>query len=136
MVEAIREHPGLLYVVATLLPLASFLLLLLAGWLRGSLRPVRDTPLGESLYNLLGGDAPGKTAAYVATGAMALAFLLSFIGFCQFLPDQAAVHDSERAVVAQSQLEKEKSKDGEKEEESLKAIREQIEANEQKIHGI
>jgi NADH-quinone oxidoreductase subunit L len=76
------EHPGLLYVAATLLPLAAFVLLLLAGGLRAALRPARDGGgLGASLYQLLGGDRPTKVGAYVATAAIAGAFVLSLIGF-------------------------------------------------------
>jgi NADH-quinone oxidoreductase subunit L len=70
------QHPGLLYVAATLLPLASFSILLLAGAFRtlaGSLRPVR-------------------AGAHVATGAMALAFVLSVIGFVLFLQDASHGH--------------------------------------------
>ena len=54
------EHPGLLYVAATLLPLASFVLLLLAGALRLAARPYRDTPLGSALFQMLGGDRPNR----------------------------------------------------------------------------
>ena len=78
------QQPGLLYVAATLMPLASFVLLLLAGTVRAAARANRDTPLGGSIYKLLGGDAPGKLAAYVATGAMAGAFILTLVGFIRF----------------------------------------------------
>ena len=55
------ENPGLLYVAATLLPLASFVLLLVAGGLRLAARPYRDTPgFGASLYQTLGGDRPQR----------------------------------------------------------------------------
>ena len=59
------SHPGNLYVIATLLPLASFLVLLLAGAVRAFLRSQRAT---GGLYQLLGGDNPRRGAAYVATG--------------------------------------------------------------------
>jgi NADH-quinone oxidoreductase subunit L len=75
------EQPGLLFVVATLLPLASFVFLLLAGGLRNYLRPQREkSGLGAALYQMLGGDVPIKFAAYVATGAIGLAFVCSIIG--------------------------------------------------------
>jgi NADH-quinone oxidoreductase subunit L len=78
------SHPGNLYVIATLLPLASFFLLLLAGGVRAFLRSQRAT---GGLYQLLGGDHPRRGAAYVATGAMALAFVLSVVGFALFADD-------------------------------------------------
>ena len=85
-------HPGLWYVVATLLPLASFVLLLLAGALRAAVRPVRDTGLGGSLFQMLGGDTPIRAGAYVATGAIAGAFLCSLVGCVLFLQDHAHGH--------------------------------------------
>ena len=85
MFHELQEHPGLWFVAATLAPLASFVLLLLAGALRWALRPIRETPSGQPLYQLLGGDQPHRTAAYVATGAMALAFLFSLIGAANYL---------------------------------------------------
>ncbi|HLJ96669.1 MAG TPA: NADH-quinone oxidoreductase subunit L [Gemmataceae bacterium] len=78
------QNPGQLYVWATLLPLASFLLLLLAGATRAAARPLRQTAAGAAVYNLLGGDRPVRTGAYVATGAMSMAFVLSLIGFILF----------------------------------------------------
>ncbi len=39
MFDRFYEHPGLLFVVATLLPIVSFVLLLLAGAVRAFLRP-------------------------------------------------------------------------------------------------
>jgi NADH-quinone oxidoreductase subunit L len=80
MFHELQEHPGLWFVAATLAPLVSFVLLLLAGGLRWALRSVRETPSGQPVYQLLGGDQSHRTAAYIATGAMALAFLFSVIG--------------------------------------------------------
>jgi len=79
------ENPGLLYVAATLAPLASFLLLLLAGGLRLALRKNRER--GAALYQMLGGDRPHRAAAFIATGAIALSFILSLVGFVYFLQD-------------------------------------------------
>ncbi|HEV2946869.1 MAG TPA: hypothetical protein VGX70_05810, partial [Gemmataceae bacterium] len=83
MFQELGEHPGLWFVAATLMPAASFVLLLLAGGLHWMLRPARESPAGES-----SDDRPkverGQIAAYVATGAMAVAFLCSFIGAIQF----------------------------------------------------
>src|SRR5712692_4174786 len=91
MFAVFLDHPGLIYVVATLLPLVSFFLLLLVGGLRWALRPVRETSIGGPPYQWLGGDTPGRGGAYLATGAMALAFLLSLIGFIQY----SSAHDHE-----------------------------------------
>src|SRR5215469_216752 len=77
-------HPGLLYVAATLLPLASFFLLLTVGGIRFFARRYSDTPLGNTVFQALGGDTPRKFGAYIATGAMGLAFILSLIGFIAF----------------------------------------------------
>jgi NADH-quinone oxidoreductase subunit L len=78
------EHPGLIYVVITLLPLASFLVLFLAGGIRQYLRTYRQSSFGESLYLALGGDKPPRWPAYIATAAIGLSCLLSLWGFIQF----------------------------------------------------
>ena len=78
-------HPGWLFVTATLLPLLSFVLILLASGAWALLRRYRDDRPGvERLYNLFGGDKSGRTAAYVATAAIGLAFVLSLTGFILF----------------------------------------------------
>ncbi len=82
----------MLYVAATLLPVISFVLLLLAGGLRAALRPGREGGPGGSLYQMLGGDRPVRTGAYVATSAIGLAFVLSLIGFVWYSRDYAALH--------------------------------------------
>jgi NADH-quinone oxidoreductase subunit L len=95
------RHPGHLYVVATLLPLASFGVLLLIGGLRAYLRSWRHTPLGEGLYRALGGEAPGRAAAYLATAAIALAFVCSVIGYVRYAQEAAAVHDQSEGLARQ-----------------------------------
>jgi NADH-quinone oxidoreductase subunit L len=87
LVREVRDHPGLLYVVATMLPLASFVILLIAGALRFAVRPQRDTPLGGAIFEALGGDTPRRWPATLATGAIGAAFVLSVIGFVLFLQD-------------------------------------------------
>jgi NADH-quinone oxidoreductase subunit L len=78
-------HPGGLFVAATLLPLLSFVLILLASGAWALFRRYRDDhPFAEQLYNLCGGDKGGRTAAYVATAAIGAAFALSLTGFCLF----------------------------------------------------
>ncbi len=78
-------HPGWLFVTATLLPLLSFVLILLASGAWALLRRYRDDqPWVEQAYRLFGGDKGGRTAAYVATAAIGLAFVLSLVGFILF----------------------------------------------------
>jgi NADH-quinone oxidoreductase subunit L len=76
--------PELFYVVATLLPLASFFLLLMMGGIRFFARAYRNTPLGRTIFEVLGGDTPRKIGAFIATGAMGLAFILSLAGMIAF----------------------------------------------------
>lgn len=86
MFDVFYDHPGLLFVVATLLPIASFLILLLAGAARAFLRHHRQgSPALEAAFNLLGGEVTGRGPAYVALGAIALAFVFSFLGFVTYL---------------------------------------------------
>jgi len=88
MFESFDLHPGRLYVAATLLPLAAFALLLLAGGLRALCRPSRQSPgLASSLYWLCGGDRPLKSGAYFATICMAGAAALAIGGLVHFLKD-------------------------------------------------
>src|SRR4051812_7054667 len=85
-----HERPGLYFVAATLVPLASFLLIFLASGVWGALRPYRETGWGAPLYNLFGGDVPGRGPAYVALAAIALACAFSVTGFVLYLTDQAS----------------------------------------------
>jgi NADH-quinone oxidoreductase subunit L len=89
MLQAFSEHPGFYFVAATLLPLASFLLILLALAAWSVIRPYRDKPWAAPLYLLLGGDAGGRVPAYVATGAIGGAFVLSLTGAILFAIDHA-----------------------------------------------
>jgi NADH-quinone oxidoreductase subunit L len=87
MLDRFADDPGLLYVAATLLPLASFVVLLLTGGLKNIGRAHRDTGWGEALYWLFGGDQPGKGGAYLATAAIAGSCVLSVLGLFHFLHD-------------------------------------------------
>ncbi|MFO0842968.1 MAG: proton-conducting transporter membrane subunit [Gemmataceae bacterium] len=95
------ERPGLLFVLATLLPLVSFLLILLASGAWCIARRYRDQ-LGDGVYNLFGGDKPGKLPAYVALGAIFLAFVCCLAGFVQYYRDHSkhlhAVHHLEGEI--------------------------------------
>src|SRR5262245_8144219 len=92
----LNSHPGLLYVAATLLPLLSFLILLLAGAVRSASRPRPGQP-SSPLYELLGSGRPMKIGAYLATAAIAGSFLLSLAGFVKFTADQ---HQAEACAEA------------------------------------
>jgi NADH-quinone oxidoreductase subunit L len=95
MPEFLQTTPGFLFVIATLLPLASFLLVLLSFGMWCVCRPYRETEYGAVLYHLFGGDAPGRTPAYFALGAIVLAFVFSATGFTLFLVDY---HKHENAI--------------------------------------
>src|SRR5262249_61693999 len=101
MPEFLEHHPGLLFVIATLLPLASFVLLLLAGGLRNAVRRAPEGSFGATLYRALGGPTPGRGAAYVATGAIALACVCSVIGFVWFTTSHAEHEDKAEKLQAQ-----------------------------------
>src|SRR5262245_7436160 len=79
------DDPGLLYVAATLIPLLAFFAMLTVGGIKNLARTYKESAWGSSLFWLLGGDRPGKAGAYVATGAIGLACILSFIGLARFL---------------------------------------------------
>src|SRR5205807_586061 len=96
MLPNFQEHPGLYFVAATLLPLVSFVLILLAKFVWGVLRPYRDDPGVAPAYHLFGGDVGGPTAAYVALAAIAGSFVLSAVGFVLFTRDQGAFEDAIR----------------------------------------
>ena len=82
------DTPGRLYVVATVLPLAAFVLLLVGGGVRAACRPFRrQGGFCGNLYWVCGGDQPLKTGAYLATAFMALAAALAVLGLVEFLTD-------------------------------------------------
>jgi NADH-quinone oxidoreductase subunit L len=86
MVRWLLDMPGRLYVVATLVPLAVFAAILLAGCLRALVRPYRENAgLGRTLYYFLGGPQPLRAGAYLATGAIALSATLAVVGLLNYL---------------------------------------------------
>lgn len=93
------EQPGLLFVAATLLPLASFVLLLLAGGVRNFLRPYKSSEPGCTLFNLFGGEVTGRGPAYVGVAAIVGAFFLSFSGACLYLGEHAAYEDNQAQLI-------------------------------------
>jgi NADH-quinone oxidoreductase subunit L len=98
--DALQDQPGLLYVVATLLPLAAFVLLLLLGAVKCWLRQFRETEgLGGTVSRFLDSAPAARLAAYVATGAIGLAFFLSLAGFLTFLHEEHFVQEKEAELV-------------------------------------
>jgi NADH-quinone oxidoreductase subunit L len=85
MFSRFADEPGLIYVVATLIPLASFVVILLAGGLKNLGRTYRGTGWGSSLYWLMGGDQVGKGGAYLAVAAISLSAVLGIVGLIRFL---------------------------------------------------
>jgi NADH-quinone oxidoreductase subunit L len=94
MPEFLAHHPGYLFVIATLLPMASFLLILLSFAVRSGLRKSPEGSTGALIYHVFGGPKPGRVPAYVATGAMALAFVCSLTGFIIYVNGHAQ-HEAE-----------------------------------------
>src|SRR5262249_29168267 len=90
--ELIKHHPGILYIVATLLPLVSFLILLLKGAVRNSLRASSEAGIGGAIYRILGGDKPSVVDGYIATAAIAGSFILCLYGFVLHAGDHG--HDT------------------------------------------
>jgi NADH-quinone oxidoreductase subunit L len=132
-----RETPGYYFVAATLVPLASFVLILLWSALWAVARPYRDTDYGALIYNFFGGDKPGRGKAYVALTAIVIAFLLSATGFVYFTvqhtPFYLAKHrleDLEKEVqhLKHQQESLPKSEDEEKREELAKQFEEKEQA--------
>jgi NADH-quinone oxidoreductase subunit L len=89
LLELFGERPGFYFVAATLVPLVSFVLILMASAAWCATRPFRDTPAGAALFNLFGGEERGRLPAYIATGAIALAFVFSLTGFILFTRQQS-----------------------------------------------
>src|SRR5436309_1260320 len=100
MFSRFADEPGLLYVVATLLPLASFAALLVAGGLKNLGRTYKHTGWGQSLYWLLGGDEPGRGGAYLATGAIGLSCVIAVLGLVRFLSEHPAMGPHAEWLVA------------------------------------
>ncbi len=96
---ALVDQPGLLFVVATLLPLASFVALLVLGGVRWGLRPyARENPGVDSVFQFLGGAVPGRGPAYCALAAIVLAFLCCAAGFAIFLSEVGEMHDLKHKI--------------------------------------
>src|SRR5262249_46084072 len=138
------SKPGLLFVVATLLPLASFVLILLAFAIRTALRSSPEGSFGEQLYQATGGDVPARWPAWMATGAIGLAFVCSVVGFVQFLDDHRQIDalKEERAEKEQDYKKARKTpnneKPGDKETRQARAkkLAEKLDANEEEVEDL
>src|SRR5262249_4017080 len=129
--DFLRERPGLLFVAATLLPLVSFLVLLLEAAIWAALRPHRDTRIGGALYDFFGGDHRGRAPAYVATGAIALAFVLCLIGAMEFIHHEedfeAQIKEKETAIEAlKTEVGRAKAEEQHEAKEKLEAAEKQV----------
>src|SRR5436305_9669354 len=88
MVSWLLATPGRLYVVATLLPLAVFFVMLIAGAIRNCCRPYRETQgLARFFYFFLGGNRPLRSGAYFATLGIATSAVLGIYGLVTFLDE-------------------------------------------------
>src|SRR5262245_12631659 len=98
------EQPGQLYVVATLLPLASFLVILLASAVRSALRQSAEGTLGWGLYQMLGGDRPPRWPALLATLAIGGACVLTVIGFVRLQGDHHQIEELQAEITQVGRL--------------------------------
>ncbi|HEX3151685.1 MAG TPA: NADH-quinone oxidoreductase subunit L [Gemmataceae bacterium] len=97
MVSWLLATPGRLYVLATLLPLAAFTALLIAGCLRNLCRPYRDVNgLARFFFYFLGGNKPLRSGAYLATGAIALSAVLGISSLVRFLNEAETSQPEDR----------------------------------------
>src|SRR5262249_12813514 len=95
-----HKYPGLYFVWATFLPLASFAFLLLASPVRSFTRRYHEAP-GEYV-------TPPAWPAYVATGAIAGAFVLSLIGAIVFFQEQGVGQHAHHEKSAEAKTEEPK----------------------------
>src|SRR6516164_8461778 len=94
------EKPGLLFVLATLLPMVSFGLLFVVAALRWGLRPyAKENSGANAVFQLLGGEVTGRGPAYVALAGIGLAFVCSLTGFVWFLSEVEEMHDLEHQLI-------------------------------------
>jgi NADH-quinone oxidoreductase subunit L len=101
MPSLFADRPGLLFVAATLLPLAASTLLALIGLVRAAARPRADGGGAPTLYRFLGGDTPGIGGGLFATAAIAGACALSVVGLALYLDDPEPARWSGRTVWAE-----------------------------------
>ena len=105
MFDSLGDHPGLLFVAATLLPMAAFLVLLLAGGLRWFLwSRCKEGGVGDQVFQMLGGSVTGRGPAWVATAAIGLACVCCVFGLVLFLSEHHVMHgqvEANKKAIAQ-----------------------------------
>src|SRR5579884_1896342 len=100
----LHQHPGGLFVIATLLPLAAFLAIFLSRGLWGAIRPYHNKPWARGLFRVLDGQPFQRAAAWVSVSAIAAACACSVTGFviwemeAHSFPDPTARHEIARSV--------------------------------------
>jgi NADH-quinone oxidoreductase subunit L len=137
LLELFGEHPGWYFVAATLAPLLSFVLILLASALWCAVRPFRNRPVCGAWFHLLGGEERGRTPAYLATGAIACSFLLSLIGFLLFTTQQSEFEaeitkHQKNLYELREEAKKAQGEDKEKLQEKIAVEEKQLEHHEQR----
>ncbi|MCZ2343584.1 MAG: NADH-quinone oxidoreductase subunit L [Bacteroidales bacterium] len=86
MLEFFAEHPGRLYVAATLLPLVPAVLILLIGTVRNLTRPYADVPgIAGWLYARLNHPRVELAGAWLSIGVMGLVSFIAVYGFTTLL---------------------------------------------------
>jgi NADH-quinone oxidoreductase subunit L len=133
--QLLEQYPGYLFVAATLIPLASFVLIFLGFGVCAVVRRYRDTPAGEALYNLLTPDVPSRVPAYVALGAIALAFVCSLTGFVLYNADHSRYETSISGAERQAEKLREELKEAETREERERLGR-RVEKAEEEVHRL
>ncbi len=88
MFDLFRDHPGRLYVVATLLPLAAATLMLLVGFARNLARAGKKTnPFAARTFSFFGGEKPTRLAGDVAFFSLTFSAVLAVGSLIWFLSD-------------------------------------------------
>jgi NADH-quinone oxidoreductase subunit L len=88
-----QNKPGLLFVWATLLPLAAFTLLLVLGGIRNFLRPYRNQEPWAAAFHVLDTVVTARGGFFIGFAGIVLAFLCSFSGFCWYLGEIQPVNE-------------------------------------------
>ncbi len=96
------DHPGRLYVIVTLLPLLSFLILLLGNGVRSWLQRYYDhnaqeANFGSKLLKSLGGVVQDRRGAWIGTLTMFAAFCITVFGFIQYSVEHQHGHGGHAA---------------------------------------
>jgi proton-translocating NADH-quinone oxidoreductase chain L len=88
MLDLFRDHPGRLFVAATLLPLVPVALMLLAGTVKNLARPHgRSGGPVSAVYWLFGGDRPLTAGGYLALAALVGSAVLAIAGTVRYFDE-------------------------------------------------